>query len=322
MQKHKLISVIIPVYNVAGFLDRCLETIVSQSAKNLEIILVDDGSTDGSGDLCDKWMDADSRIQVLHTSNSGAAAARNAGLNIAMGEYIMFVDADDYLAEGIVEKLYAALNECDASCCMCGYIPVDEQGHTGNPVSVNCMAETTGMQALKDRYLHQKIAYNVVNPWGKLFKAEMWKDIRFTEGLYYEDMDIMPYLYHRCDRLVLIPEIGYYYFLRSGSASRGTGTDDKRYTDSVLIREKHISFYKSISEPDLAVCVTQMLIELIITSACNGWISAKERTYSKQIYRTYVKDLLTSPRILLKDKIRFLLFGIGGTRIYRRLVLK
>lgn len=321
-QEQKLISIIIPVYNVASFLDRCLETVVNQSEKNLEIILIDDGSTDGSGDLCDRWADKDPRIQVIHTVNSGAAAARNAGLDIATGEYLMFVDADDYLEKEIVEKLHTVLCECNAACCMCGYVPVDEQGHIGTPVSANSKTKVTGIQALKERYLRQKMAFNIVNPWGKLFVAEMWKDIRFTEGLYYEDMDIMPYLYHHCDRLVIIPEIGYYYYQRSGSASRGNGTDDKRYTDSILIREKHINFYRSIGEPTLAICVEQMLIELIITSACNGWIPASEIKRSKKIYWGCINDVLVSSNVPLKNKIRFLIFGIGGRWMYQWFILK
>ena len=189
-EKNILISVIIPVYNVAEYLDRCLESVVNQTHQNLEIILVDDGSTDGSGSLCDAWENADHRIRVLHTANAGAAAARNAGLDVAGGTYITFVDADDYLEKNILETMLEVLHKHNASCCMCGYTPVDELGDTKPIVAVNCETKLSGIQAIKERYLHHKLEYNIVNPWGKLFTASMWKDLRFTRGLYYEDLDI------------------------------------------------------------------------------------------------------------------------------------
>ena len=315
-----LISVIIPVYNVSQFLDRCLESVVHQTYQNLEIILIDDGSTDSSGLLCDEWAIKDSRIRVIHTSNSGAAAARNAGLDVAGGAYITFVDADDYLEKNILETMLEVLHNHNASCCMCGYTPVDELGDKKQTVAVNCETKLSGIQAIKERYLHHKMEYNIVNPWGKLFAASMWKDLRFTKGLYYEDLDIMPYLYHRCDCMVAIPQNGYFYYLRSGSASRGTGTDDKRYIDSVLVRQKHVAFYKSIGEYGMSISVTQMLYDLIITSACNGWIPADEEKFSQNTYRQYLKDILRSPAVSVKNKVRYLLYGIVGAQGYKLLI--
>lgn len=312
-----LVSVIVPVYNVADYLDRCLESIVLQSKKEIEIILVDDGSTDGSGTLCDVWKKRDHRVSVYHTTNAGAAAARNVGLDVAVGDSLMFVDADDYLELTIIEKMYSTMQTYDASCCMCGYTPVDEQGCQYEKVAIHKMEQTTGMQAIKARYLNQKMEYNVVNPWGKLFKAALWKDIRFAPGMYYEDLEVMPYLLHRCNCMVVIPENGYFYYLRSGSASRCTGTDNKRYTDSVLIREKHASFYRMIGEKELVRVTIQALCELIITSACNEWIPPEAKIESMSQYRKYMKELLVSSEVGRKEKLRFLLFAVGGDKIYR-----
>lgn len=315
-----LISVIIPVYNVSQFLDRCLESVVHQTYQNLEIILIDDGSTDSSGLLCDEWAIKDSRIRVIHTSNSGAAAARNLGLDLAHGNYISFVDADDYLEKTTLETMLTGIQNQGASCCICGYTPFDDC--TGKYPVVAEINESvlSGKQAIKERYLHHRIAFNIVNPWGKLFKADLWENLRFTNGLYYEDLDIMPFLYHSIDRLVVIPQNGYYYYQRSGSSSRGTGTDNKRYTDSILIRQKHIQFYKTIGEMNLAIDVAQMLCDLIITSACNGWIPNDEKSHSRVIYRQQLKDIILSPSVSTKNKARYLLFWSMGPLGYKYLL--
>ena len=199
---------------------------------------------------------------------------------------------------------------------MCGYVPVNEHEQLGEPVSVKTQMEASGMELVRERYLQKQVIYNIVNPWGKLFRADVWEGLRFTEGLYYEDLDVMPFLYNGCDKVSVIPDVGYYYFLRSGSASRGTGTDHKRYTDSVLIREKHFDFYQSIGEFELAISVAEMLLDLIITSACNGWIPKAEKMRSRHIYRKYAKELLRSSKITRKAKLRLVIFGVF--RIWRQ----
>ena len=129
-----LISVIIPVYNVAAYINRCLESVVNQRKQDLEIILIDDGSQDCSPAICDQWAQKDARIVVIHQANAGAAAARNRGLNVAKGQYIMFVDADDYMDKCIIQKLYDTLCGQECACCMCGYVSVNEHGQLYDPV--------------------------------------------------------------------------------------------------------------------------------------------------------------------------------------------
>ncbi len=127
-EKHPLISVIIPVFNVAPYLNRCMETIVSQTDTNLQIIMVDDGSTDFSGSLCDQWKKADNRIKVIHKKNEGLGMARNSGIIAAEGEYFLFVDSDDYVDKVMAEKLLQTLVIQQADICYSGFVDVSING--------------------------------------------------------------------------------------------------------------------------------------------------------------------------------------------------
>lgn len=317
MNTQPLISVIIPVYNVARYLDRCLRSIAAQREENLEIILVDDGSTDESPQLCDMWAEQDSRVIAIHQENGGAAAARNRGLDIARGEYILFVDADDYVSEDLCGMLLAHMDDTQqVDCTICGLAFVDDGGQQDVPQAVDAPILMSGIDALKDRYLHNRNRINIIGPCGKLFRRQLWEDLRFTNGLYYEDLDIAPYIFTKCRNIFCFPEIGYFYYQRAGSASHGVGTDDKRFLDSLMIREKHIAFYDEYGLPDISTAVRRMLLDLIITSDCNHWIPPSVQKYSRRLFAKYYRDLLVAAEISIKDKLRFSLYKIGGRHIY------
>lgn len=124
----KIISIIVPVYNVELYLEKCIESIVSQTYKNLEIILVDDGSTDTSGEICDAWAEKDERINVIHKKNAGLGFARNSGLDVVSGEYVLYIDSDDYIATNMVETLYQKLKETGSDTVFCGLTRVFTNG--------------------------------------------------------------------------------------------------------------------------------------------------------------------------------------------------
>ena len=165
-----LISVIVPVYNVEKYLDKCIQSIVDQTYTNLEIILVDDGSPDNSGAICDEWAEKDNRIKVIHKANGGLSDARNAGLDIATGEYIAFVDSDDYIELDFYDKLYNVIKATNCDISICNLRKVYEN----NNVSVNnCdtfeiteYSTTEAMSALIDDKIRQVV-------WNKLYKADI-----------------------------------------------------------------------------------------------------------------------------------------------------
>ena len=187
----------LPIYKVEPYLRRAIDSIIKQSYSNLEIILVDDGSPDKCGEICDEYGLLDDRIKVIHKENGGLSDARNAGLDIAAGEYIAFVDSDDYIAGDYVETLLAALNEHDADVAMCAYAvtssleydgSIFEAGHDDDKKRDGAIEVCSREELLKNLYdaNHCDATYFIV-AWNKLYKASLWEGIRFPKGKIHED---------------------------------------------------------------------------------------------------------------------------------------
>ena len=182
-QSRPLISVIVPVYNVAKYMDRCMKTVCGQTYKNLEILVIDDGSTDGSSALCDKWAAADSRIRLIRQPNQGLSAARNTALDVATGEWIAFVDSDDWIERDMYEGLCRVAVENDADIVACGHIR--EYSKKSKVRSVSDIVKTvTPDEALKmvveDRHLQNHV-------WSKIYRRRLFNEVRFPVGEIYED---------------------------------------------------------------------------------------------------------------------------------------
>lgn len=205
-----MISVIIPVYQVEKYLRKSLDSVIVQTFENLEIILVDDGSTDTSGKICDEYAKKDSRIKVIHQENQGLSAARNAGLNIAKGDFIGFVDSDDYIEPAMFENLYQAAIEKKADIAICNFHKVDESNKT---LFYSNLKAWTGSS--KDFVKQDGIRYNYV--WHKLYRKELFKTIHFPVGRQWEDLFIMHDIFWMADRITIIPYIGYNYVVHSKS---------------------------------------------------------------------------------------------------------
>lgn len=193
-----LISVIIPVYNVEKYLERCIESVCNQSYKNLEIILIDDGSTDGSGRICDKKREGDVRIIVYHKENGGQGTARNKGLDLCSGKYITFLDSDDMMESSCIEELYDFLVKNNLDISACNYARYTEDGHM-----ISLFEEKYDDFIVNGIEAQRRIWYaECINlaPWGKLYRKELWKNIRFKECRYYEDYATMHRIYLFVDR--------------------------------------------------------------------------------------------------------------------------
>ena len=221
---NELISVIVPVYNVAPFLKRCVNSIIAQTYSNLEIILVDDGSTDGSGEMCDNFSELDSRIIVVHQKNSGtASAARNTGLNHLNGEYISFVDPDDYIDSNMLEELHKQIIENDAEMSVCSFRYVDlvepSYPHPASPIKDEIL---TGSQLIRKMSSDEnsQIFWSVV--WNKLFKKRLFEGLCFPVGYAIEDLYIIYELFDRCAKVSCSSEAHYYYVQHQTSVLHST----------------------------------------------------------------------------------------------------
>ena len=209
-----LISVIVPVYNVEQYLESCIKSIVEQTYQNLEIILVDDGSNDRSGKICDQWASMDCRIKVIHKVNGGAASARNCGLDNATGDYIGFVDSDDYIDKSMYEILLDAIltSNKKISCCLTNFVFAN-----GSIKSDRMIKNTNRVMDSKeaiDECFYKRIGNAV---WCKLHEKSVFKDIRFPVERISEDYPIIIPSIILSEGMVLVPKTLYYYRKRQGS---------------------------------------------------------------------------------------------------------
>ena len=211
-----MISIIIPVFNVEQYLPKCLDSVINQTCKNIEIILVDDGSKDSSGRICDKYAQQDSRIIVVHKENGGLSSARNAGLDIATGDYVMFVDSDDYVEPYFCEIPLKYAIENNVEIVSFGYYRVYEDGRriefkTSNP---RIISSSEGILQLIKK---TDVIHNL--PCNKFFKRTLFREIRFPLGKEYEDQATTYLLFHRASGIYVSDCILYNYLYRETSIS-------------------------------------------------------------------------------------------------------
>lgn len=220
--RNPLVSVIIPVYKVEGQLDRCVASIVNQTYRNLEIILVDDGSPDGCPAICDDWSERDQRIAVIHQANAGLSSARNAGLDAMHGEYVAFVDSDDYVDSQFIARLLSVMQKTNAEMSICAICQEDEHAALmpDNRILCKQMSILGGRQCLSHLFGDDCINYVVV--WNKLYTASLWRDIRFPVGKLHEDEFTTYKIVDQCKIIALVPEALYHYVQHSDSIMHNT----------------------------------------------------------------------------------------------------
>ena len=210
-----LISVIVPIYNVEPYLSKCIDSIRNSTLQDMEIILVDDGSPDRCGQICDEYAAIDSRIRVIHKENGGISSARNVGLDIARGELIGFVDSDDWIEPDMYEFQYKNLMKEDADISVCGVY--EQRGNTESALGdTSLYAVVSGHDAIQI-YLKDIVLGNAT--WNKLYRRKMFSQVRFPVGRIFEDSFIMPGLIDSASRVVYDLTPKYHYLRRAGSLS-------------------------------------------------------------------------------------------------------
>lgn len=238
------ISIIVPVYNVEAYLERCVESILKQTYTNLEILLVNDGSTDKSGELCDKLALRDHRIRVIHKENGGLSDARNRGIDEASSNLIGFIDSDDYIDEDMYETLYRQMVASKADLSMCGHYDVYHQIPEKQVAEIKTW-ELMPEEAIKMVMEAKILSVTAVN---KLYKKALFEQLRFRIGKIAEDAFIMVDLIHQCSKIVATNEKKYYYVHRENSI-----TTQKFSLKFLNVIEAYEQNAKMISEnyPDL-----------------------------------------------------------------------
>lgn len=214
----ELVSVIVPIYMVEEYLERCIASIVKQSYKNLEIILVDDGSKDNCPAICDSWAKKDSRIVVIHRKNGGLSAARNSGIEVAKGEYLAFVDSDDFIAEDFIETLLQACKETGSEIAQCRYEYVSGDVVTKEKEEVEPRETFSGKEMIKGMSWKDG-AYNVV-AWNKLYKKTVFEGVRYPEGRIHEDEATTHKLFYNAKQVAFVYRFLYGYYTGGESITR------------------------------------------------------------------------------------------------------
>ncbi|MBR4049432.1 MAG: glycosyltransferase family 2 protein [Clostridia bacterium] len=236
-----LISIIVPVYKVEKYIHRCVDSIINQTYKNIEIILVDDGSPDNCGKICDEYAEKDSRIKVIHKPNGGLSDARNHGIDAATGDWLMFVDSDDWLHNHTVEKLHDAVNKYGVSVSVCNYEETSEE----NPcVDTAISAE---LWAPKDIYINKHITATVA--WGKLYRKNCFDEIRYPVGKIHEDEFVTYRILFAQEKIAFIDQPYYAYFINPDGITKSEWTPKR--LDAVRALFEQIRFFKLTKDKEL-----------------------------------------------------------------------
>lgn len=315
-KEQPLISVIVPVYNVEKYLKKCVDSITSQTYKNLEIFLVDDGSTDSSGQICNEFEKNDARIKVIHKKNGGLSDARNAGLDRAKGQYYAFIDSDDYIQDNTIEIMLNAIKKNKSEIAVCNMVRFLEEGET---VQFYCPTDHEVLYQGNQRYktLNQPSVCN------KLFEAKLFEGIRFPKGKYYEDTFVYHEVLYRANNIVLTGTDSYWYLSREDSIV-GQPQYTERYFDFIEAVYKRADF---LLKHDVQPYAKEACLSLYAAIA-NAESNIEENTKTiekfsiarKQYTLAYNELMKTKNQIGIKQKLRLMLlkyFPKLHVKIYR-----
>lgn len=237
------ISVIVPIYNIQNWLNKCLASILNQTFKDFEVILVDDGSTDNSDKICEKFIKKDKRFKYFLKKNGGLSDARNYGLNEAKGKYVVFVDGDDFLQKDYLQTLYTNITNHSADVAMCNCNIVDDEGEKIAMVPLPVTGLINGRRFLNCVFYERAgLSYTVV--WNKIFKKDIFSTIRFSKGKLYEDEFINPKLYWNLERIFVFDRPLYNYVQRQSSIINSS-LNRKKVINGIEALTKRIIFYKT-----------------------------------------------------------------------------
>ena len=210
-----MVSVIVPVYNVERYLRKCIESILNQTYQDLEVILVDDGSKDCSGNICDEYAAKDARIRVIHKENGGLSDARNCGIDVAKGEYLLFVDSDDFIHSQMLEVLYDAMQDIGADISVCNFLNVPE----GQDLQQETITDPSRHIYREQEKLAQLYVNNLVTvvAWNKLYSRRLFQTLRYPKGRLHEDEFVIHRLLFEARSVVYVDVVLYYYVQRQNS---------------------------------------------------------------------------------------------------------
>lgn len=318
-----MISVVVPVYNVAQYLPDCMNSIFAQNVADMEVILVDDGSTDNSGALCDQYTKKYGNVKVIHQKNAGLSAARNTGIEAAKGEFITFVDSDDMLADGFISTALELAKTYQAD--FIAFSHVRCKAETQWPMKCLSQSEDYKPRVYDERV--QKMQKFLIGTeigttaWAKVYRRELFETIRYPVGKYHEDVFTTYKVVDKANRVVTISQVGYLY-RKSPNSITTSGFSEKRL-DSIQGKKEQLAFirahYPSLNK-EAETGVIYACNQCLMLMAKAGYKNKAVLDEFQQLYRNYGKSYLNAPvskkgralaRVAMLDiKLAYRLFGI------------
>lgn len=303
-ENNKMVSIIVPIYNAETYIDRCVKSLIKQTYQNIEILLIDDGSKDSSGKICDEWKKIDSRIRVVHQNNKGVSSARNNGLCMARGQMISFIDVDDYVDENYIEKLYSVMLDTNVDIVTCNFEIEYEKDTSERKYKMIDNEHTIEREdEIFQDCIEGKIYTYLV--WAKLFKKEILQGIFFTKQAYSEDACFVREVFAKGAKIRLITYKGYHYYIGSDNATNKREKSIEKTMGALnmlqetwhLCNEKHLNVSYAILE------------DLIIDTFRTGLILSikRKKLFSEAENQTMDKIINLWPNIDSKKKKRYLL---------------
>lgn len=310
------ISVIVPIYKVEKYLSECVDSLTSQTFRDIEIILVDDGSPDGCGAMCDEFATQDDRIRVIHKKNGGLSSARNTGINAAKGKYICFVDSDDFVADNYCQILYDLLDGTEFDYSVGGVYRF-EDGKFSAPPKSDKEVFTVSNTGLLEMQIDKKSEFGV---WNKLYKRGIFEKLRFAEGKLNEDVIWSSDIAAHCENgAVITNETVYYYRMRAGgivSQQAAKGSVDRIYAGRHLVEQAE-KYYPELKEKALHYALNypwSFADKIVIAKAFRQNKAFLDEL--KSFISAFKKDIKTSSLIPKENKHRMLLFAKGKSLFY------
>ncbi len=279
------ISVVIPVYNVEKYLERCLESVLNQTLQPTEVILVDDGSTDSCGEICDRYAELYPEFCVIHQENGGLSAARNTGIERAVGTYITFLDSDDFLHPLYLEILYENAEQYQCGISVCGYAMTrqDQLPEVDRKDNQPCIRSRR--EALWECCSLRKM--NITVAWCKLYRRELFREIRYPAGRVYEDLATTHRVINLVDQIVVTPLKLYGYYLSESSITRKKYSLNNFQSEN-MAQDERLDFYRGLGEPKLYQRLAVSVQRNRIANYCKAVRYLPEAIQERQeLYRKY-----------------------------------
>ncbi|MCR6106816.1 glycosyltransferase [Salipaludibacillus agaradhaerens] len=314
------ISIIVAVYNLSDYLPTCIDSILNQSFKEFELLLIDDGSTDDSIDICKKYEQVDNRVRLIQKANGGIASVRNCGIREAKGKYIGFVDGDDFIHRDMYHSLLKVIEATSSDIAVCDFAevyPDDPVPQLNDSGSIANTVVYSSMQALKQ--LYTKDALTFIYPWNKLYRKSLFTELKYVEGKNYDDEFIAHKLLYRCKTIAHVNKVGYYYLQRQGSWVRSPFTV-KKFDRVYALNDRRV-FFKEKQLKDLHALSVHQFMEVFLWYYHHATDTLTdiddELATLKASFNDAFFDLLRHKNIRLKQKIMLIIFRFNPRRFQK-----